>query len=449
MLAPLRLHKSTNLQTDPIESYRRDTPPIQSAFARANTLLDSGKLTAAVDTCLKIIRDHAVNVVTATNIVLLMRQANRNDLASAIETTLIDQLTTAHSVLTQTVLFRRNFGWVLLALARVDEAHAMLKAALKLDPLDQKSLSILTAHALKTEDAQAAFALWQPAFAASPGDGLLRLNLVRRLAVAGFIDDANRLLDMAEPLCGDLRQQFAFVADAVRGTNTATAQTAMTVDLFDAFAQSYDENLTSLQNRGPEIVGNLLAAIKLPRIRRLTILDAGCGTGLCAPYLRPFARALHGVDLSEAMLEKCKAKGTYTQLGRSDLANIGTLPIGPYDIIVSSDVLVYFGNLAEVLTNFARLLHPGGWLLITVEDLGADSGGQNWMLAATGRHRHSEIYVQAAVMAAGFAKPVVTLNDTLRHENGVPVACLCFATQRLALFTQPTAPHLAFNPQPR
>lgn len=449
MLAPLKLHKLHELLANPVESQRRDRPSIQSAFDRANAQLDKGQLTTAVDTCLKIIRDHAVNAVTATNIVLLMRQANRPDLAKVIEEALVLQLTAAVPHSTQTALFRSNFGWILIALAQVEAARTMLAAALELDPLNQKSLATLTTHMLKINDPDGTIALWQPAFNASPHDGLLRLNLVRRLAARGFMDHAKRQLDLAEPLCRNHRDQFNYIADSVRGTETANAQAAMTVDLFDAFAESYDTNLKNLHNRGPEIIGRLLTEIKLPRKRTLTILDAGCGTGLCAPYLRPFARQLHGVDLSERMLDKCRGKGTYNQLGRSDLANIGTLPVGLYDLIASSDVLVYFGNLAQVLANFAALLRPGGWLLITVEDVGAAASSLGWTLTPTGRHKHSQTYVRSALRTAGFSNPAATLHDDLRHESGVPVACLCFAIQRLAMISTPTAPHLAFNPQPR
>ena len=449
MLAPLRLHKLQDLQTNPIEQQRRDVPPVQTAFDRANAQLDKGQLTAAVDTCLKIIRNHPINAVTATNIVLLMRQAARPDLGAAIETALIQQLTDTIPPPVQTALFRSNLGWILFALARLDDAYAMMAGALALDPLDQRSLATLTTHRLKQGDPDGAVALWHPAFAASPTDGLLRLNLVRRLATQKFMDHAKQILDLAEPLCVNHRDQFSYIADSVRGTETAHAQAAMTVDLFDAFAESYDDNLKKLHNRGPEIIGRLLTELNLPRKRKLTVLDAGCGTGLCAPYLRPYARQLHGVDLSEGMLQKCKAKGTYNELGRSDLANIGTMPVGPYDLIASSDVLVYFGNLATVLANFAALLQAGGWLLITVEDVGNGASAPGWTLTPTGRHKHSETYVRAALTAAGFANPTVRLQDDLRRESGVPVACLCFATQRLALFAKATAPQLAFNPQPR
>ena len=38
----------------------------------------------------------------------------------------------------------------------------------------------------------------------------------------------------------------------------------------------------------------------------LDVLDLGCGTGLCGPLLRPYARALAGVDLSPQMLERMR-----------------------------------------------------------------------------------------------------------------------------------------------
>ena len=58
------------------------------------------------------------------------------------------------------------------------------------------------------------------------------------------------------------------------------------------------------------------------------VLDAGCGTGLCAPLLRPHATHLTGCDISVPMLEKAKAKLGYDALLRSDLGAPVTLPPG-------------------------------------------------------------------------------------------------------------------------
>ncbi len=51
----------------------------------------------------------------------------------------------------------------------------------------------------------------------------------------------------------------------------------------------------------------------------LAVLDAGCGTGLCAPWLVPYAHRLVGVDLSQAMLDKAAARACYDELAKADL----------------------------------------------------------------------------------------------------------------------------------
>jgi predicted TPR repeat methyltransferase len=286
----------------------------------------------------------------------------------------------------------------------------------------------LTSLRLAAKDAAGVMALWQPLFDASPQNGKLRLNLVRILAQAGFRDDALRILALAEPLCSAYRNEFDFVAAAVRGTG-ATGQAAMTLDVFDAFAKDYDKTLEKLGNRGPEVIGRLLEAINLPRNKRLTVLDAGCGTGLCGAVLRPYAKRLHGVDLSNTMLAEAKKKRCYDALSRCDLGSTGTYPSGSFDLITSSDVLVYFGDLASVLANFASVLRPGGWLLLTVEE-----AATGWNLAPSGRHKHSLTYLETAMHKAGFAKPKHIQTFDLRHEFGQPVRGLGLATQRLALF---------------
>jgi predicted TPR repeat methyltransferase len=207
----------------------------------------------------------------------------------------------------------------------------------------------------------------------------------------------------------------------------------MTLEVFERFAPSYDKTLAKLGNLGPDAVAIMLRQLSLPALRKLDVLDAGCGTGLCGALLRPYARRLVGVDLSPAMLAKARAKKRYDALSRADLATAGTMPDGPFDLIVSSDVLVYFGDLGGVLANFARLLRPGGWVVLTVEDAGPPIAN-GWALSPSGRHKHSLSYVDAALRKVGFAAPKVTHSFDMRHEFGTPVRGLGLAAQRLALF---------------
>ena len=78
---------------------------------------------------------------------------------------------------------------------------------------------------------------------------------------------------------------------------------------FDGFANSFDARLADLNYRAPELVGEAVARLLGDERGQRQILDVGCGTGLCGPHLRPFARRLVGVDLSAGMLDRARQRG--------------------------------------------------------------------------------------------------------------------------------------------
>ena len=82
----------------------------------------------------------------------------------------------------------------------------------------------------------------------------------------------------------------------------ARAGDAFIATLFDSFAETFDEVLQRIEYRAPALVGEALRRIEGEPRGELEILDAGCGTGLLARYVRPYARRLVGVDLSQKML---------------------------------------------------------------------------------------------------------------------------------------------------
>ena len=91
---------------------------------------------------------------------------------------------------------------------------------------------------------------------------------------------------------------------------------------FDKMAKGFDKLLTGhLDYRAPDLVIEALAAVLPAPARNLDILDAGCGTGLCGPLLRPYARGLTGVDLSSKMLELAGERQTYDSLVKAELSD--------------------------------------------------------------------------------------------------------------------------------
>ena len=120
--------------------------------------------------------------------------------------------------------------------------------------------------------------------------------------------------------------------------------------VFDQFAERFDVTLQKLDYRAPQLVAAALGELLGTARRDRAILDAGSGTGLCGPLLRPFARRLVGVDLSAGMLERAKRRGLYDALITADLVEFLNETSERYDAIVSADTLNYFGDLEPVLS---------------------------------------------------------------------------------------------------
>jgi predicted TPR repeat methyltransferase len=189
--------------------------------------------------------------------------------------------------------------------------------------------------------------------------------------------------------------------------------------IFDNLAGAYDESLGSLDYRGPALVGSMLAGSLGDPLGELDVLDAGCGTGLCAALLRDYASRLTGVDLSPGMLERARERGVYDELVRSELTEFLGEQGEAYDLVVSADTFVYFGELVPVLNAVAGALRPGGWLVFTLERA-EDDPERGFVLQPHGRYSHGRGYVERVLADAGLEVEIMT-DDVLRSEAGRPV----------------------------
>lgn len=199
-------------------------------------------------------------------------------------------------------------------------------------------------------------------------------------------------------------------------------------ETFDRFAVQFEEVLGGLGYKVPEQLC-AMALEAVPGRSDLTILDAGCGTGLCAPYLKPVARRLIGVDLSGGMLDKARARNLYDDLQQAELGAFLAATPEQYDMAIAADVFCYFGALDAVFAGLAAKTVPGGLLGFTVEAMQGTAPAEGYRLGPTGRYQHDAAYVRGALQKAGYS--IVRWDDTAgRVEMGQPVACFMVTARR-------------------
>lgn len=210
------------------------------------------------------------------------------------------------------------------------------------------------------------------------------------------------------------------------------ASDAYVQTVFDGFASAFDQRLHDLEYRAPELVAELLGRQQADATASLRILDAGCGTGLCAPLLRPYASRLTGVDLSGAMLERARERGGYDDLVKAELTAFLRQAQGSFDIIVSADTLVYFGDLSAVVHAASRALVPGGSLIATLERA-EDEPSSGYCLNGHGRYSHCEKYLYSVCEDCGLRLQYAE-SAVLRLEMAKPVMGLVFCATRVGLY---------------
>jgi len=397
----------------------------------ARTHLRHGDSAATIECCLRALQSGEVPLEQAAAIEKLLRQADALDLADQIRGHILGGLDQIERIHGDDPIARSHLANILVLMNQHEKAMPHLEFSIARLPEEFEILFLYLVCQLETNTFLPG-ALDITAICAKAGRPQTVVSvLVSMLAHYGQKAEARRILDMMAHVFTDSDDmaRLATLRAALDGAAEPVDQRATANKLFDAFAENYDTKLEALENNGPAMIGRVLDTIGLPRDGSLRVFDAGCGTGLCEPYLRPRASLLHGADLSIGMLEKVKAKGTYDLLCRSDLAATDTLPEGTFDLIVAADVLVYFGNLSDVFANMAAMLAPGGWFVFTVEEAPDDIAPPGYGLNVSCRNCHSEAYLHRALAVVGLSAEC-THRDGLRLEFRKPVNGLAIAARK-------------------
>lgn len=187
-------------------------------------------------------------------------------------------------------------------------------------------------------------------------------------------------------------------------------------NIFDAFAPEFEQVLLGLEYQAPQIIHNNIIDIYKNNKKKLSILDAGCGTGLCGIFLQKYAKVLglYGVDISEKMLQQAKIKKVYNYLIKDDLEHYFFATKKQFDLIVSADVFTYLGNLQKIISGCYKCLKKNGRIIFTVSANNIDDS--NYYLHPSGRFLHHKNYIKKLISEQGFLLEKLEEN-ILRNEG--------------------------------
>lgn len=313
----------------------------------------------------------------------------------------------------------RQWGYCHYELGRVREARAIFHRAAEMPEAGVRAFCDLGRACEVLRDWPEAERAYREAVQRQPSQSPAHEGLARAVCAQG---DRARLVEVFDAWLKHLPMNpvAMHLRGAMLGENApVNASSDYVRSVFDAFADEFDETLARLGYRGPQLLTD-----DLKRHRpegRLDLLDAGCGTGLCGPRLRPLAAKLVGVDLSAKMLERARERGMYDELVEADLIEYLHRTPSAWDAVVAADTLCYFGDLSRVVAALAGALRPGGIVLFSVEAAAEAARDEiGFQLQPHGRYVHDERYVRSSLEQAGL-RLMELRRETLRNEGGKPV----------------------------
>lgn len=152
----------------------------------------------------------------------------------------------------------------------------------------------------------------------------------------------------------------------------------------------------------------------LPEIEPARAVDLGCGGGRNAgELLKRYPKAhVTAIDYSALSVEKAReynrdgiADGR-CDVRQGDVSDL-RLPEASFDLATAFETIYFWPGLERCFGQVAKVLKPGGWLLICNESDGTDAAGLKFEKIIDGMKTHTADRIEAALRAAGFSEVTV------------------------------------------
>lgn len=136
------------------------------------------------------------------------------------------------------------------------------------------------------------------------------------------------------------------------------------VEAYNLWAESYDSQPGNLMlDFDEEVFSSLLNPLDLENKK---VVDIGCGTGRhWKKILAKSPASLEGFDVSAAMLQQLKKKFPQARVSAIQDNHFSQVSDASFDAIVCTLTVAHIRHLDSALRAMARILKPGGDLIIT------------------------------------------------------------------------------------
>jgi SAM-dependent methyltransferase len=180
------------------------------------------------------------------------------------------------------------------------------------------------------------------------------LGLEGAALLRGFAGEYNR--EFCEARIAEIRRLLD--SPSLHG-HGVTADRVDTVDGYGVWSRTYDQPGNGLFAPEESIVHEIIDPLP-PGVA----LDAACGTGRHSAYLAARGHQVIGVDSSPDMLDRARVRLPEAQFRLGQLDRI-PMPDDHVDLVVCALALSHVPDLGPVINEFARVLRPGGHLVIS------------------------------------------------------------------------------------
>ena len=314
-------------------------------------------------------------------------------------------------------VIRCNLGLALGHAGRTADALAELRALSREDTIPPETFDHIAALEALGGDMAAAEAAQAAGISRFPDRARGHLLMARLKSTLGRTDEALGHFRDCRRLDPE-NAEAAFVLAAMgEGEAPPTPPDGYYAGLFDYYADFFEWHLTEkLGYCGHRLIRDRIAAVLGEPAGQLEILDLGCGTGLCAAEVLPWASAIDGIDIAAKMIANAAKRGIYRQLETASALDFLAGKEAAYDLVTAADLLGYIGEPRPLIAAVRRSLRDGGHFCFTAELGDAESFGMGGHI----RYVYNPDFLVSAATDSGF-ETVSRDTGTMRRDGEEPI----------------------------